>query len=77
MWKRAGSVQMLVHIDFASAVNRSALGGRLRLERIDFRAIESLKSEGWECAIGWSFRSTHLPSPCRRLLRSKHTGRVG
>ena len=43
IWKRAGSVQMLVYIDFVLAVNRSALGGRLRLERIDFRMNESLK----------------------------------
>jgi hypothetical protein len=32
-----------VYIDFASAVNGSALGGRLRLERIDLSMNESLK----------------------------------
>ena len=43
MWARAGSVWMLVYIDFASAVNRSALDGRLGLERMVLSVKESLK----------------------------------
>ena len=43
MWESAGSVRMLVYIDLASAVKRSALGGRLRSERMDFSVKESLK----------------------------------
>ena len=39
----AVSVGMLVYIDLASAVKRSALGGRLRLERMDFSVKESWK----------------------------------
>ena len=43
IWESAGSVRMLVYIDFASAVKRSVLGGRLRPERMDFSVKESLK----------------------------------
>ena len=76
MLESAGSVRMLVYIDLALAVKKSAFDGRVRLDSVVLSAKESLKYEGCACAMGCSWRSTHLPSPCGRLLTSEH-GRVG
>ena len=73
---RAGVVLMLVYIETASLVNRRALCGKLRCVREWYRVYESWKKDGWARAMGCSCWSTHLPSPCGRLVTSEHTGRV-
>ena len=73
----AGSVGMLVYIDFASQVKRRAPRGRVSGVRSCLKAKESRKYDGWDEAMGCSMLSIHFPRPWGRLLTSEHTGRVG
>ena len=73
----AGSVGMLVYIDFASQVKSCAPRGRVSGVRSCLNAKESRKYDGWDEAMGCIILSTHFPRPWGRLLTSEHTGRVG
>ena len=64
---------MFVNMDLASQAKRGAPRGRESGVMSFLISNESLKYDGWEEALGWSIWSTHLPSPCRRLLTSEHT----
>ena len=74
---RAASVGMLVYMEVASHVKRSAPEGRESRSMLFLRVKESLKYDCWCWATGWSIWSTHFPRPCGRLLTSEQTGRVG
>ena len=74
---RAALVGMLVYMDAASHVKRSAPQGRESCSMLFLRVKESLKYDGCFWATGWSIWSTHFPRPCGRLLMLEQTRQVG
>ena len=65
---RAASVGMLVYMDVASLVKRSAPRGKESCSMLFLMAKESLKYDGCFWATGWSIWSTHFLRPCGALL---------